>query len=43
MENNDHFPILSPHHHDFVYAHREHRSIAYNSFNVNHQSNEHIY
>ncbi len=44
MENNNHFPMSSSsHHHDFVYGHRQHHSIAYNSLNVNHQSNGHIY
>jgi hypothetical protein len=42
MENtNTHFPMSSSHHHDFVYGHRQHHSIAYNS--INHQSNGHIY
>ncbi len=43
MENNSHFPISSPYHHDFVYGHRQHHSIPYNSLNVNHQANGHIY
>ncbi len=43
MENNSHFPISSPYHHDFVYGHRQHHSIPYNSLNVNHQTNGHIY
>ena len=43
MENPNHFPMSSSHHHDFVYGHRQHHSIGYNSINVNHQSNGHIY
>jgi hypothetical protein len=38
VENNNHFS-----NHDFVYAHRQHHSIAYNTLNGNHQSNGHIY
>ncbi len=43
MENNNHFSISSSHHHDFVYCHRQHHTIAYTSFNDNHQSNGHVY
>lgn len=43
MENPNHFPMSSSHHHDFVYGHRQHHSLAYNTINVNHQSNGHIY
>ncbi len=37
IENNNHFSISLSHHHDFVYGHRQHHSIEYTSFNVNHQ------
>ncbi|CAF1525918.1 unnamed protein product [Adineta steineri] len=43
IENNNHFPISSSYHHDFIYGHRQHHSISYNALNVNHQSNGHIY
>ncbi|CAF2464060.1 unnamed protein product [Rotaria sp. Silwood2] len=43
MENNHHFPISSSYHHDLVYGHRQQHSIAYNSSNINHQLNGHIY
>ncbi|CAF0962677.1 unnamed protein product [Rotaria sordida] len=43
METNNHFPISSSYHHDFVYGHRQQHSIAYQSSNINHQLNGHIY
>lgn len=44
MENTSHFPMTSSsYHHDFVYGHRQHPSLGYNSFAVNQPSNGHIY
>ncbi|CAF1176207.1 unnamed protein product [Adineta ricciae] len=44
MENTSHFPITSSsYHHDFVYGHRQHPSLGYNSFTANQPSHGHIY
>ncbi len=36
-ENNNHFLMSSSHYHDVLYGHRQHHSIEYTSFNVNHR------
>ncbi|CAF3428217.1 unnamed protein product [Rotaria socialis] len=43
VENNSHFPMSPSYHHDMAYGHRQANTIAYNSSNMNHQLNGHIY